>query len=142
PVKPRDQENKSVDIKLVVDEGPATKIEKLETDGLDPIGPEAQKIQHELKQTFKRGTVFDHGQYLEKKSALEGRMKQLGFAWANVHGEVDVNRDARTADVILKFDPGPKARFGHVYVRGYDVIDPKLILERAQISEGKPFDPQ
>lgn len=141
-VKPR-HDGKSVDVKLVVDEGPPTKIDKLVTEGLDPVGGDkAQVIQRELKLTFKRGSVFDHGKYLEKKGQIEGKLKSLGFAWANVHGEVDVDRDSRTADVHLKVDPGPKAQIGHVYVRGYDVIDPHLILEHAQIAEGAAFDPQ
>jgi translocation and assembly module TamA len=141
-VKPRDKENKSVDVRLVVDEGPSTKINSLTTEGLDAVGPKAQRIQNDLKNTFKRGDTFEHEKYLEKKGAVENRLKQLGFAWANVQGEVDVNRDTKTADVILKVDPGPKARVGKVYVRGYEVIDPKLILVHADVKEGKPFDPQ
>jgi outer membrane protein assembly factor BamA len=141
-VKPR-KDGQSVDVKLVVDEGPPTKIDKLDTQGLDPVGGDkAQVIERDLKLTFKKGSVFDHGKYLDKKSEVEGKLKSLGFAWANVHGEVDVDRDARTADVLMKVDTGPKSRFGHVYVRGYAAIDPHLILEHAQIHEGAPFDPQ
>ena len=141
-VKPRGSDGKSVDVKLVVDEGPATKIDNLTTDGLDPVGDKAQAIHRDLKLTFKRGAVFDHGKYLEKKGEVEGKLKSLGFAWANVQGEVDVNRDTKTADVTMKVDPGPKAVFGHVYLRGYEVIDPGLVLEHADIREGEPFDPQ
>jgi outer membrane protein assembly factor BamA len=141
-VRPRDQEGKSVDVKLVVDEGPPTKIDKLVTEGLDPAGATGQRIEHDLVQTFKRGEIFDHGKYLEQKGAVESRLRSIGFAWANVHGEVEVDRDRRTADVRLTVDPGPKATFGQVYVRGYVKIDPRLIRERAAIAEGKPFDPQ
>ncbi|HWE30520.1 MAG TPA: BamA/TamA family outer membrane protein, partial [Polyangia bacterium] len=133
---------KAVDIKLVVDEGPATKINDLTVDGIDPIGPKAHDIHRQLKLKFKKGDVFDHGKYLEQKGAVEDKLKTLGFAWADVKGEVDVDRDAKSADLIFKIDPGPKAKIGRVYVRGYEVIDPKLILEHAAIREGKQFDPQ
>ncbi len=133
---------KAVDVKLVVDEGPPTKINQLVVDGIDPLGPKAQPLHHDLKQTFKKGDVFDHGKYLAQKGVVEGQLKQLGFAWADVKGEVDVDRDTRSADVILKVDPGPKATFGRIYIRGYERIDPKLILEHSGIAEGKPFDPQ
>jgi outer membrane protein assembly complex protein YaeT len=133
---------KAVDIKLVVDEGPATKIADLTVDGIDPIGPKAADIHRELKLKFKRGDVFDHAKYLEQKGAVEDHLKKLGFAWADVKGEVDVDRDAKSADLIFKVDPGPKATIGRVYIRGYDVINPRLILEHANIREGKPFDPQ
>jgi translocation and assembly module TamA len=142
-VTPRDAQNHSVDIKLVIDEGPPTTIDKLVADGLDPVGAEdAQKIGRDLQQTFKRGSLFDHGKYLAKKGEVEDKLKKLGFAWASVRGEVDVDRQVRSADVLLKVVPGPKAQFGHVYVRGYDVIDPHLVLEHAQIKEGAAFDPQ
>ncbi|HEY2743809.1 MAG TPA: POTRA domain-containing protein, partial [Polyangia bacterium] len=133
---------KAVDVRLVVDEGPATKIDQLTVDGLDPIGPEAQKLHRKLKLTLPRGAIFDHEKYLEQKGIVETRLKNIGFAWADVKGEVDVDRDARSANVTYNVDPGPKARIGHVYIRGYNVIDPLLILEHADLREGKPFDPR
>ncbi len=92
-VKPRDPNDKSVDIKLVVDEGPPTHIDNLTTEGLDAIGDPAQKITRQLKLAFPRGAVFDHGKYLDEKGKVETRLKNLGFAWANFvnTGEVEVN---------------------------------------------------
>jgi outer membrane protein insertion porin family len=137
------KDGKAVDIKLVVDEGPATKINDVDVAGLDPIGPKAYDINHDLqKKLFKKGDIFDHGKYLEQKGAVEDQLKTLGFAWADVKGEVDVDRDARSADLKFNVDPGPKAVIGRVYIRGYEHIDPKLILEHADIREGKTFDPQ
>jgi translocation and assembly module TamA len=133
---------KAVDIKLVVDEGPPTKIDALNVDGLDPIGPKAGDIHRRLKLRFKKGDVFDHAKYLDAKGKIEDRLKNLGFAWADVKGEVDVDRDARSADLTFKVDPGPKATIGRVYVRGFSTIDPMLILEHADIRSGKTFDPQ
>jgi translocation and assembly module TamA len=133
---------KAADVHLVVEEGPPTKINELNVDGLDPIGPAAQKLHRRLKLKLPKGAIFDHARYLEQKGLLETKLKNLGFAWADVQGEVDVDRDANSANVSFKIDPGPKARIGHVYVRGFDVIDPKLILEHAAIKEGATFDPQ
>lgn len=141
-VVPRDPQNKSVDIKFTVDEGAPARIVKLSTEGLDAVGPRGQKIESQLKKTFKKGQIFDHDTYLAKKDQIETRIKRLGFAWARVDGQVDVDRDAHTADITLKVDPGPKAVFGHVYVRGYEAIDPHLIITHAQIPEGKRFDPR
>ncbi len=133
---------KAVDIRLVVDEGPATRIDELTVDGLDAIGPKAQDLRHKLARKFKKGDIFDHGRYLEQKSFIEARLRKLGFAWADVEGEVAVDRDARTADLTFKVAPGPRAIFGGVYVRGCEAIDPNLVLVHADIKRGKPFDPQ
>jgi outer membrane protein assembly factor BamA len=140
-VKPRG-DGKSVDVRIKVDEGAPTKIASLQTEGLDPLGPRAYKLEHNLKQTFKRGETFDHGTYVGQKGKIESRLKSLGFAWGEVHGQVDVNRDTHSADIKLDVQTGPKARFGHVYIRGFDRIDPKLILTRANVPEGGKFDPQ
>jgi translocation and assembly module TamA len=140
-VEPRDPNKESVDVKLVVDEGPPTKIVELKTEGLDALGTAAQRIQNRLSKTFKRGEVFRHEAYLDQKGRLETRLKALGFAWANVHGEVEVDRVTRTADVTIKVDPGPQAKFGRVYIRGFDKIDPLLIMARANIVEGEKFNP-
>jgi translocation and assembly module TamA len=138
----RNTKKPSVDVQLVVDEGPPTKIDKLETEGLDAVGGDAQRIQKRLKQVFQAGTVFDHGKYLEEKSNVENHLKNLGFAWANVNGEVDVNRDTRTADVTLKIDPGPVAKFGTVSVRGnLKGVREQLIIDRAMIPSGQKFSP-
>jgi outer membrane protein assembly factor BamA len=141
-VKPRGHDGKSVDVRLVVDEGVPTRIASLATDGLDPLGPDAVGLQRRLVQRLKRGEVFDHDKYVGAKKRLESRLKSLGFAWAEVRGEVDVNRDAHAADVRLDVAPGQKARFGHVSVRGSARVQPKLILMRAGIDEGATFDPQ
>lgn len=141
-VVPRDRQGKSVDIKFAVDEGAPTRIASLSTEGLDAIGAPAQRIEKRLEKTFKKGEVFNHETYMTKKDQLEGRLKQLGFAWARVDGQIEVDRDAHTADIKLDVDPGPRATFGHVYVQGYDVIDPQLIITHAQIREGHRFDPK
>ena len=59
-------------------------------------------IHRELKLKFKKGDVFDHAKYLEQKGAVEDQLKTLGFAWADVKGEVDVDRDAKSADLHLQ----------------------------------------
>jgi outer membrane protein assembly factor BamA len=141
-VEPRDPHGKSVDVKLVVDEGPPTKIVKLDASGLDAAGAPAQKIAHQLDKSLALGTVFDHAKYLDEKARITTRLKRLGFAWANVDGEVDVNRDELTADVRLKIDPGLRARFGKVIVRGdTGTVAPRLIATRALIPTGRRFDP-
>ena len=138
-VTPRGSDGKSVDVKLVVDEGPPTLIEQVVVHGLELLGPDAPKIQKLLEKPFKHGSVFVHDVYLQRKAVGETRLQRIGFAWATVTGEVDVNRDKRTADVIFNVSSGPRAVMGTVYVRGYETIDPQLILQRAKIDKGAKF---
>ncbi|HEX4513318.1 MAG TPA: POTRA domain-containing protein, partial [Polyangiaceae bacterium] len=139
-VIPRGTDGKSVDVKLVVDEGPPTVIDKVVIHGLEPLsakeGPALQKL---LEKPFGHGKVFVHETYLERKAIAETKLQRLGYAWGTVTGEVDVNRDKRTADIIFNVSAGPRATMGTVYVRGYETIDPRLILARAQIDKGAKF---
>lgn len=141
-VTPRGKDGKSVDVKLVVDEGPPTVIDNVVVNGLTPLSEkEGAALQKMLEKPFRHGSVFVHDRYLERKAIGEARLQRLGFAWGTVTGEVDVNRDKRTADVIFNVSAGPRATMGSVYVRGYDTIDPRLILARAQIDKGAKFSP-
>jgi translocation and assembly module TamA len=141
-VTPRGKQHDSVDVKFVVDEGQPTRIASLTTNGLRAIGVGAQAAEKRLSQRLARGSTFDHDKYLDAKSRLDTRLQALGFAWAKISGEVDVDRDRYTADIKLDVNAGPKAQFGGVTVRGSQRIEPRLVVIHAEIPRGKPFDPQ
>ena len=140
------QHPKSVNVKITVDEGPPTHITEVTIAGLEPLAQTdqphaAEKIEKALHNHLRPGAVFDHAQYLEEKDAVEGRLKHLGFAWATVDGQVEVNRDTQRAAIHLQATLGPRAVLGHVHVRGTSRVDPKQIAIHAGLSEGERFNP-
>lgn len=136
------KDGKSVDIEFRVDEGEPTRIAAVHTAGLDALGRPGERLDRAVHKRLAPGDVFDHGRYLAQKERIERRLQTLGFAWAQVDGRVDVDRDARRAEITLTARPGPRATFGTVTVRGTEAIDPKLVAVHAQIPSGKTFDPQ
>src|SRR2546430_7504873 len=90
----------AVDVTLRVEEGPATRVNRIQVDGVQGIDAKALKDVQKLH--IHKGEIFNYQHYLDEKDRISGALKQRGYAWAEVEGEVDVDRDALTADVKLR----------------------------------------
>jgi translocation and assembly module TamA len=133
----------SVDVRITVDEGPATRIRKLAVRGLEELP--ARDRRYVLAQLpLRRGAVFVHQDYLASRGVIGARLRQRGYAFAEVRGEAEVDRPRQTADVALQVDVGPRANFGAVRIdrqgktRGADW----RLKRRAQLDYGQRFDPE
>ncbi|MCA1664446.1 MAG: BamA/TamA family outer membrane protein [Myxococcales bacterium] len=127
----------SVDIKINLDEGPATKLATVQLAGLDTLGDEARDIRAQFR--IKRGQVFDHAFYLAQKDLIEERLNALGYAFADVQGHIVVDRDRRQATVALHVVAGPRAVFGPVEVHGLERVDARLLLRHGGLVPGTRF---
>jgi translocation and assembly module TamA len=128
-----------VDVVIVVDEGKPTHIVSVTTSGLEPLGGLAARLRRKI--VLAPGRVFNHEQYTGIKDAIAGELKKLGFAWADVTGHVEIDRDARTAKVQLAVDAGPRTHFRHVHVHGTRRVDARLVALHTGVREGDPFSP-
>jgi translocation and assembly module TamA len=129
-----------VDIRIQIDEGKPTKIQKVELAGLPrKEEPKARRLAGRL--ALKEGLAFDYDKYASAKKSLENRLKQDGYAYAKVGGVARVDRDQRRADVEVKAEPGPEVRFGKVRVEGNGNIPAHAILNRVSFRQGDKFDP-
>jgi translocation and assembly module TamA len=78
-----------------------------------------------------RGQRFDHAHYLEQKAQLAGALKEAGFPFAAVDGQVRLDPLAHEAEVLLELKPGTRARIRGIEVRGTRRIDPDLVARLA-----------
>ena len=62
------------------------------------------------------GLVFVHDKYLGEKGLIANRLELRGYAWPVVTGEVEVDRDARTADIGIDVVPLSRKQSGDVSV--------------------------
>jgi translocation and assembly module TamA len=83
--------------------------------------------------TVQRGLRFDEYDYEQDKQLVQQLL------WNASYGEVTIDRDQRTARVVYKLDPGPSCRFGSVKVQGADEVPELLIIQAANIPDGKPY---
>jgi translocation and assembly module TamA len=137
--EPVRRDNNSVDVHIAVDEGQPTKIRSVRVTGIAaPAGELAWALGHVHLEVGER---FDHPVWLAQKESLAERLRSLGYAWAQVDGEVSIDRDRRTADLALRVTLGRRARFGVVKVRGAEKVDPAVVVRRADLPPGRVFDP-
>ena len=73
------------------------------------------------------------------KASIARALRRMGYAWAEVEGQVQVNRDRHTVLVALGIKPGPEAVFGRIEVRGAGRVDPRDIARHAAIRPGARF---
>ncbi|MDB4969946.1 MAG: surface antigen [Myxococcales bacterium] len=127
----------SVDVKINLDEGPATKLAAVKLGGLDTMGDDARDIRSYF--LLKKGQLFDYEFYLAQKDLIEQRLKALGYAFADVQGHIVVDRDRRLADVALVVTAGPRAVLGQVEIRGLEHIDARKLLRHGGLVPGTRF---
>jgi outer membrane protein assembly factor BamA len=138
-VTPADKPN-AVNVELFVDEGVATKLEKVKVDGLDLIGDDAKVVIRNLD--LRRGQMFDHARYEAEMGEMSQRLRTLGYPWADVRGDIVVDRDRHVANMTLTVDPGFKAHVRNVEVQGAYEIDRKLLIKHSLLREGLLVTPE
>lgn len=121
-------------VKLLVRlrEGAPARVFTLEIRGMEALTPEMQaKVKEELP--LSEGDIFLEDSWAKTKDLLGFRLRELGFAEAQVTGEAIVDAEAARADLTLELVPGIRYRFGKLFV----ATDPnaavpvKLIADQA-----------
>jgi translocation and assembly module TamA len=129
-----------VSLRVRVEEGQPTRLTKLRVDGLDPLSP-AQRTQLLDDLPLHEGEIFLEENWVGVKSQLLSELHELGYADAVVDGGVQVDVDTREATVHLDVQPGPRFKFGKVFVASdaNPKVSPKRIAEQARgaIVEGQ-----
>jgi translocation and assembly module TamA len=130
-VKPEGTE--AVELVAQVREGEPTRISTIDITGLEGLPQEHQRrVKAELP--LKPGDIFEEINWEGVKDLLRGRLRELGYAEAVVGGEVQVDVDTHKAAVSLWVQPGPRYKFGKIYVATDPTpqVDYKRVIEQAQ----------
>ncbi|MFO7278372.1 MAG: autotransporter assembly complex family protein [Pseudomonadota bacterium] len=87
----------------------------------------------------KPGERLDHGQYEESKKRIESALSSLGYHSAELLAHrVAVSRSARTADIDLAWQSGPRYRFGEVRFSEAP-FPPEFLSRYVTWQEGDPY---
>ncbi|MFN7132099.1 MAG: autotransporter assembly complex protein TamA [Myxococcales bacterium] len=127
-VSPRPGE---VQVNIRIDEGPPTRVADFFVEGLDHLPPELQaSLQANLP--LQEGAVFLEGAYDEARNLLLERLRESGFAEAEVNGVVHVELPTDEASVVLGADTGVRYSFGDIFVAGAQRIPRARIVAEAR----------
>ena len=135
----KNDDGKTVDVHITVSEGPRAVISMVRVDGLTGLsGQDRQRVIDELRLT--QGAPFVHRTYLRAKTSLLARLKQVGYAYAEVTGEARVRKGRRKVTVTLRARPGPLVRFGRCKFRGLGPIPAAKLKRLVAFSRGERYD--
>ena len=86
------------------------------------------------------GRRLRHQEHDRLRSNLQANAAMLGYFDARFEQRrLEVDPDARTANIVLHLETGPRYRFGPVHVE-QDIIREELLQRIVTIREGEPYD--
>ncbi|MFL5320570.1 MAG: outer membrane protein assembly factor [Myxococcaceae bacterium] len=119
-----------VDLSVKVTEGEPTRVGDIQVTGLDALP--AQHKQTALEDfPLKKGDLFLEESWSGVKQQVRSRLNELGYAQADVKGDVFVDVGKHLATVHLDVDPGLRFKFGNIFV----AQDPNPKVRAARIIE-------
>ncbi len=130
-VEPRGDDK--VAVQATVEEGEPTRIQEIRVTGLEAL-PEEQRSQALAELPLEQGAIFRELDWETTKELVQGRLRELGYAEAEVGGEVQVDVGTRAAVVDLQVKAGQRYKFGSVFVatEANPQVAPRRIIEQAQ----------
>jgi translocation and assembly module TamA len=130
-----------VDVVIEVQENSPTRIEQVRLTGFPPeVEPLARKEASTAEVV--PGRTFDYADYAALKGRLADRLRELGYAYAQLGGGVSVDRDKHTALVELDATPGPLVHFGATQIAGNAAIPAWKLMNRVTWKPGALYDPR
>jgi outer membrane protein assembly factor BamA len=130
-----------VDVVIEVQENSATHVREVRFRGF-PADVDAAAKQEAAGAGVGAGLRFDYAAYAALKARLGDRLHEKGYAYAQIGGGVDVDRDQHSAVVELDAQPGPLVRFGATRITGNDKIPAWKLQRRVTWRDGEVFDPR
>lgn len=120
-------------------EGEPTRVGEFVVEGMEELPPEQRaRVLEELPLAPPREgeepAIFREEGWEETKGLMQQRLRELGYAEAEVDGEVRVDLASNEARVRLEVKPGPRYRFGNIFVAtdANPQVKPLRIIEQAQ----------
>ncbi|MEQ5834326.1 autotransporter assembly complex family protein [Marinobacter sp. NFXS9] len=87
------------------------------------------------------GKVLNHGAYEAVRQRIRNRARKLGyFDGKFTERKLKVDPEARTADILIVFDSGPRYLFGDVTFEGDGTFEEPLLDGFVEIKPGDPYD--
>ena len=138
-----------VHVEIVVDEGPPLLNRNLTMVGLEGLPKTAADAATLAARTaIVKGERFDEKKFKDSESAVKKALTDLGYAYATVDSQAELDVGEHTADYGFKVVAGPKAVFGPITFTGLDPDGagprkqeiPEAPLRRAMdIAPGAPY---
>jgi outer membrane protein insertion porin family len=88
---------------------------------------------------FKQGDVFDIQEVKAGVGRMEKRVRAAGFMRVKSRIDRKVNEQAKTVDLAIHIEDGPRYVLGRLKIQGLDILTEPAIRGMWAIKEGQPF---
>ncbi len=133
------QSGDGVAVRFVVEEGQPSLLTEVHLGGTPP---EEEQGLRALTAPLRIGEPFDYDAYEAVKVRLRKALVAHGFAFAEVSGHAQVDRDRLEVRAIYTVEPGPAVRIGEITVEGLDRLPEGFVRGRCALAPGDRFDPE
>jgi translocation and assembly module TamA len=113
-----------------VTEGRPVRVSEVVVRGLE----EAPEAAHRVHFRIAAGDVFTHAAYDSARAAILGALHTTGWATGEVTQSAHVLPGPATATVTYEVRPGPRYRFGPIFIAGTSAVPRERIREEAAVS--------
>ncbi|MBT8493549.1 MAG: BamA/TamA family outer membrane protein, partial [Deltaproteobacteria bacterium] len=129
-----------MDVVFRVDEGQPTLIKMLSFAGLPDQSPE---VEAKLFETIgiEIGDRYTEVRYLKAKQRVALALAESGYAFAELRGQVLVDKKAREAGMRFVINAGPKVTLGQGTVAGLDDFPAETVAKRIAWKPGDQYHP-
>lgn len=129
-----------VEIEIVVEEGPVTKIREVRIDGLDDVPKDIADIARRgAAAELKKDEPFEEEAYDKALTRVRRALTDRGYAYTKVTKDAAVDLVTHRADVIMTVTAGRPCTFGEVTIEGLGKLPDDKVRQAAAIPVGKPF---
>lgn len=88
---------------------------------------------------LQQGQRLDDFRLLQLEDATRSWVRDLGYAFARVEAESDVDSLANRADVTIRLDAGPRGRVSEIEVEGTESVSPNIVRRELPFRRGDRF---
>jgi outer membrane protein assembly factor BamA len=121
-----------------VDEGKPVVVRSIQVRGVESLSRDLRESLREAV-VVQLGERFDENDYDRSKVILRRELANESFARAQVEGTVEIDAQARTANVTFDVRLGPSCVLGEIRLEGNGDLDANPILGASFLEQGKPF---
>lgn len=127
-------------VTIRIEEGPALLLQRVDIHGLESLPPDAaKKLQAQVTSILHLQRPFEEVAFKQATDELARGLADLGFAYAKVRPNADVDLPRNVAAVGLWVQSGPKAVFGDVHIEGLGPLPEPPVRRALDIQPGKPY---
>ncbi len=126
---------KQVAVEIIIKEGPRTKVEQVNIEGLSVMAlDEGRDVM-----AMKVGIWYDSALIEDDISALQQKVSEKGYPHVQVKAKSKFSKDKTRIRITYHVDPGPKVVVGKIFYAGNLRMKTKELEDELEIVEGEPF---